>query len=226
MKKKTPAKKTPKTPDSAEITGDAPSRADGDGERHEPEAADGTEMAEAVEIDPVVDEEQESRGETPVQETVPVDIALALEERARTAETRLAEFGAAFQKYKDEHQAIRARMERDQESRVQETLSRTFLEILGALDNLDRSLEHAEDGPLAEGVGLVHKQFMDILRAEGLERLDLVGKPFDPTKAEAVFASPVDDPEDANKVLEEFRPGYRLGDKVIRPAQVRVGRLV
>jgi len=152
----------------------------------------------------------------------PVDEAEEWERRAREAESRLGELADGYRRARLELEAVRARLERDQELRVQEALGRAFQGVIAALDGLDRALEHAEDGPLAAGVRLVHRMLLDALSAEGVERLELVGQPFDPAIAEAVATSPAADPADANTVAEVLRAGYRLGDRVLRAAQVRV----
>jgi len=149
------------------------------------------------------------------------------ERRAEEIDARLREFAEAFQKYRDEHDAVLSRLERDREAKIREGVGNAFLRILEALDNLERALEHAPpDDPLADGVRLVHRQILDAMQAEGLERLDVVGKPFDPAVAEALGTVPVDDREQDGRVVEELRPGYRFHDRVLRPAQVRVGQYV
>ena len=149
------------------------------------------------------------------------------ERRAEEIDARLREFAEAFQKYKDEHDAVVSRLERDRETRIREGVGNVFRKILDALDNLERALAHAaEDDPLADGVRLVHRQILDAMESEGLERLDVLGKPFDPAVAEAVGMVPVDDESQGGKVVEELRPGYRFHDRVLRPAQVRVGQYV
>lgn len=173
--------------------------------------------AEARELDAAAVEEIARRAEQAER------LAEEAERRAADAENRLTEYAAAYQRFKDEQEKALARLERDQDKKVRETLARTFAGILEALDNLERALEHAEDGPVVEGVRLVHRQLLDVLSREGLERLDVVGKPFDPEHSEAVMVTPVEDPEQHNVVLEEMRPGYRFRDIVLRPAQVRVG---
>jgi molecular chaperone GrpE len=59
----------------------------------------------------------------------------------------------------------------------------------------------------------------------GVTRLEVIGLPYDPRTAEAIDLVPVDDPSRDGVVVEEFRPGWRIGDRVLRPARVRVGRL-
>lgn len=145
--------------------------------------------------------------------------------RAEAAEAKLAEVAGHFQRAKADLEAARLRLERDQETRVREAVGRAFLGILGALDNLDRALAHAPEGPLAEGLRLAQRQILEAMIAQGLSRLDLAGNPFDPALAEAVMVTAVDDPAQDQVVLEELRPGYSLGGRTLRPAQVRVGSL-
>lgn len=144
------------------------------------------------------------------------------EERARTAEGRLADLQDSFLRAKEDLAATRARLERDQERRVRDALGRAFSSILEALDGFDRALAHAGDDPLAEGVRLVQKQLLDALAGEGLERIETLGKPFDPNVAEAVLSCPAEDPAARQTVVEEYRAGYRLGERVLRAAQVKV----
>jgi molecular chaperone GrpE len=147
------------------------------------------------------------------------------QERALAAEAKLRDFAQAFTTYRQEHDAIRMRIERDREQRIRESLARSFTRILEALDNLEAALEYAQGNPLAQGLQLSLKGIHEALGAEGLERLSLVGDEFNPQFAAAVAAVPVTNPELHNKVLAEMRAGYVIGGLVVRPAQVRVGRL-
>jgi molecular chaperone GrpE len=160
-----------------------------------------------------------------LSETVPLAHLEEAEQRAVDAERGLAEFREAFQRYREEHDAIRARLERDLDARVRAAVGGAFEGLLGALDNLDLALEYADESPLARGMLMVREQIFDGLRAAGLESIDVLGKPFDPEVAEAVQLVEVDDESRAKIVLEQMRRGYRLGDQVLRPAQVKVGTL-
>lgn len=144
------------------------------------------------------------------------------ERRARDAEARLAELADAYRRAREDLKAARARLERDQEIRVKDALGRAFERILATVDSLDRALSHAEDGPLFEGLQLARRQLLEALAGEGVERIEVLGLPFDPTVAEAVVTTPAETPEQANTVVEELRAGYRLGERILRPAQVRV----
>jgi molecular chaperone GrpE len=165
--------------------------------------------------------------DAPVVEVIEADLVPAAEarmweQRARAAESKLAELADALRRGRAETEAVRSRLERDQATRVREALGRSFGQVLVALDNLERALEHAGDSPLADGVRLVQRQILDALAAEGLERIEVLGLPFDPNVAEAVATCPAATPEQASTVVAEIRAGYRLGDRIVRPAQVQV----
>jgi molecular chaperone GrpE len=139
----------------------------------------------------------------------------AAEARARAAEARA---GA-------EIDAVRERLQRDVERRVQQGASRLLCAMLEVIDNLDRALAAVspEAPAVGRGIELVRQQMLSILREEGVEPIDLVGQPYDPNVAEAVMVEPVDDGRD-NLVLEELQRGYLLREGVLRPARVKVGR--
>jgi molecular chaperone GrpE len=95
-------------------------------------------------------------------------------------------------------------------------------ELLPVLDDLERALEAAEaheEAKLEEGVALVARSFADVLRKEGLEEVPTDGK-FDPHVHEALLSQPSEAEE--GSVIEVLQKGYRLGDRVLRPARVVV----
>jgi molecular chaperone GrpE len=104
-----------------------------------------------------------------------------------------------------------------------EPLIRRLLEVL---DEFDLALMAAEQKPEFEkflhGVELVYAKLKDILRAEGLQRIDAEGRPFDPTLHEALLQS--GEPEGEPVVADVLRPGYTMKGRVIRPAGVKVVR--
>jgi len=116
----------------------------------------------------------------------------------------------------------RKRAARDQESLVARAAERLVRELLPILDDLERALraaEQHEEAELEEGVRLVHRQLADALRKEGLEEIPTDGK-FDPHLHEALLAQPAEAEE--GMVIEVLQKGYRLGDRVLRPARVVV----
>ncbi|MDD2371337.1 MAG: nucleotide exchange factor GrpE [Firmicutes bacterium] len=99
--------------------------------------------------------------------------------------------------------------------------------LLGVIDNLERALAVKPDDVSSEkyfnGVEMIHKQFVEILKANGLEKIEAEGKNFDPGYHQGVMNEAVDDEELVNKVIAEFQKGYMLNKKVIRPTMVKIG---
>lgn len=97
------------------------------------------------------------------------------------------------------------------------------LEILPALDNLDRFLASVqEETELTKVVSTVHKQLLDGLARQGIRRIASVGHPFDPNHHEAILQQPSDQPP--GTVLMEVDAGYLYHDRVLRPAKVIVAK--
>jgi molecular chaperone GrpE len=127
-----------------------------------------------------------------------------------------------LQRLKAEFDNYRKRAARDQELRVARAHERLVKELLPVLDDLERALEAAarhEEAKLEEGVALVHRELRDALTREGLQEIDTDGR-FDPHVHEALLSQPSD--ADEGSVIEVVQKGYRLGDRVLRPARVVV----
>jgi molecular chaperone GrpE len=151
------------------------------------------------------------------------------EERELTLEEQLA----ALEAERDEHlndlkrvaaefENYRKRVLRDQESLVARAHERLVKELLPVLDDLERALaaaEEHEEAKLEEGVRLVHRELADALGREGLAEIETNGV-FDPHVHEALLSQPSEAAE--GSVLEVVQKGYRLGDRVLRPARVVV----
>ncbi len=99
--------------------------------------------------------------------------------------------------------------------------------LLESLDDLDRTEQAgagSADEALAKGVALVSAKLRDALGSIGVERIDAAGVAFDPTVHEAVQQVPADEPHDEPEVARVLRPGYRLGERTLRPAMVVVSQ--
>jgi molecular chaperone GrpE len=124
------------------------------------------------------------------------------------------------QRVQAEFDNYRKRAARDQQSLVTRAHERLVKELLPVLDDLERALEAAEaheEAKLEEGVALVTRALGEVLRKEGLEEISVDGK-FDPHVHEALLSQPSE--ADEGSVIEVIQKGYRLGDRVIRPARV------
>ncbi len=126
------------------------------------------------------------------------------------------------QRVQAEFDNYRKRAARDQQSLVARAHERLMQELLPVMDDLERTLEAVEaheGAKLEEGVALVARSFADALRKEGLEEVSTEGK-FDPHVHEALLSQPSEAEE--GSVIEVLQKGYRLGDRVLRPARVVV----
>lgn len=152
-------------------------------------------------------------------------VAEAFQQRARLAEDRLAEVLAAYREFKRETEASRERLSRQLERKFEHRHDTLLLKFIDILDNFDRALEAAQTAgqALVEGLILVRTQLLSMLQDEGLERIPVLGLPFDPRVSEAVGAEPVDDPDQHHVVMREMLRGYRLNGRIARPSQVMIG---
>ena len=143
--------------------------------------------------------------------------------RLGEAEARRDEYLDLLQRTKADFENYRKRTARDQERLVAHAHERLVRELLPVLDDLERTLEAAErheEAALVDGVRLVERSLRNALEKEGLTEIEAEGQ-FDPHVHEAVLAQPADDAEHGD-VLEVMQRGYRIGDKVVRPAKVIV----
>jgi molecular chaperone GrpE len=128
-----------------------------------------------------------------------------------------------LQRVQADFENYRKRVARDQERLVAHAHERLVRELLPVLDDLERALQAAdrhEEAQLVEGVQLVERSLRDALRKEGLVEIDTSGA-FDPHVHEALLTQPAEGAEPGS-VLDVVQRGYRLGDKVVRPARVIV----
>jgi molecular chaperone GrpE len=150
--------------------------------------------------------------------------------KAELAE-RLAEVERERDGYLDDLQRVaaefenyRKRVARDQQSLAARAHERLVKELLPVLDDLERALQAAsehEEAKLEEGVKLVHRELEEALAKEGLSEIETNGR-FDPHVHEALLSQPSDKEEGA--ILDVLQKGYRLGDRVLRPARVVVSQ--
>ena len=156
-----------------------------------------------------------------------IEAAQEFERRARLAEDRLAEVLGAYRQLKTDNEGFRERAAKNLERRFDQRRERLLLKFIDILDNLDRALEAAEQsyagGPLIEGLILVRTQLLQTLQEEGLERIPVLGLPYDPNFSEAVGTAPVRDSEHHHVVVKELLRGYRLHGRIARASRVMVG---
>jgi molecular chaperone GrpE len=141
----------------------------------------------------------------------------------RTPEQERDEYLDSLQRLKAEFDNYRKRTAREYEALSERATESLVKELLPVLDDLERALEAAErheEAKLEEGVALVHRELSDTLRKHGVAEIETDGA-FDPHVHEALLAQPVEGAEPGS-VVEVLQKGYRLGDRVLRPARVVV----
>lgn len=154
-------------------------------------------------------------------------------ETSADLEDELAQAGREAEEYRDHLQRLQAefdnyrkRVLKEQTHAVEMAARPTMLRLLEVMDDFDLALVAADQtsdfAKFRKGVELVYAKLVDALKAEGLERIDAEGRPFDPVEHEALMQTGHGDGEP--HVAEVFRQGYRLKGDVIRPASVRVER--
>jgi molecular chaperone GrpE len=120
-------------------------------------------------------------------------------------------------------QNLRRRMETDFEARQKYRIQSFAYDILPAIDNLERAIAAAEgnDSAMVKGFAMAYGQLMNALGKEGVEVIDPLNEAFDPNFHQGLSTEKAEDKE-ANIVLQVFQKGYKLKDRILRPALVKV----
>ncbi len=173
--------------------------------------------------------EEELEADDNVQSEVPSYVE-ELQQKLEQKDIQLREYIAAYKKEVGEGlEKTKERLSRDADVQVSRIRDKMVIPMLDVLDALERSVMAAESSDnfaaLLDGVKMVQKLMVQRLEELGLARVSSVGQPFDPGQHEALAVAKVSDPAQDNMVVQEFKPGFSLGERVIRPAQVQVGKL-
>jgi len=121
----------------------------------------------------------------------------------------------------------RKRIERERQAASEAAAADLVKDLLPLMDDLERALKAEAGAEGAEtyrrGVELIYKRLEDILRRRGVQPIEAVGADFDPNFHEAVAHDPAEGRREG-EVIEDFRRGYMLGDRLLRPSMVRVAK--
>lgn len=162
------------------------------------------------------------------QDTEVVNELDALRAQLNDAETRAAAAKEAQLRVMADVENTRRRLERDAASNLKYAAEKLLGELLAVADSLELGLRAAENADasaraLGEGMQLTYRQLMSVLEKNGVKQIDPVGQPFDPEFHQAMSMAPsVDVP--ANHVLSVMQKGYRLHERLLRPAMVVVSQ--
>lgn len=191
-------------------------------------------MTEMDEHDEMNEEIAEGEGAQAVREPETAEKAgtdgkqlIALQEKLAESEAKAAEYLDGWQRAQAEFSNYKKRQMRDQDQMANEARSRVLKRHLEMVDDLELILKNKpHEGAGAEwakGIELLYRKLQSFLEAEGLTRLDPLGDPFDANLHEAVTEEESEKHE-SGTVIEVLRPGYLLGDRVLRPASVKVAK--
>lgn len=177
-------------------------------------------------VDENEDEQAEETNAPDEQEDEQQDPLAALQAQIDTMTQERATLYDQLLRRQAEFENYRRRVDRERSETYTRARAEVLLELLPVIDNFERALASLENSggdaeSLRHGVELIHKQFKDALTKFGLEPVESVGQTFDPHVHEAVTIEPTDKHKE-NTIIEEFQRGYKLGEKLLRPAKVKV----
>jgi molecular chaperone GrpE len=148
-----------------------------------------------------------------------------LQKSLAESEAKAAEYLDGWQRARAELINYKKRTDRDRERVYQDTTAKVVRRYLEILDDLERALkdrpQEGQGAAWAEGIELIYQKLKAILQAEGIEAMKAQGDIFDPNLHEAIAQTDSDEHE-SGEIIEVIQEGYLIGDRVLRPAVVRV----
>ena len=171
--------------------------------------------------------ENEAQNTPEPVETISDEEIYRLAQELQDWQAKAEEYLDGWQRARAEFANYKKRTEREQSQVYQNAAASIFKRFLDVLDDLDRALQNQpQDGDgaaWAEGIDLVYRKFNSILEAEGVTRIQAEGTFFDPNLHEGISQEDNDEYE-SGQIIAVVKNGYWIGDKVLRPATVRVAR--
>ncbi len=192
-------------------------------------------MAKKDQKEPMQEQEiQEQEMENVEQEQASTDGDRRAVEELEALQQELVECQAKAEEYLDGWQRSRAefmnykkRVEREQAQTYQLAAGNILRRYLDIMDDLERALKNrpqeGEGAAWADGIDLIARKLLSYMESEGVTQMEAEGKEFDPNLHEAVTSEESDEYE-SGQVIEVIKQGYMIGDRVLRPAMVRVAR--
>jgi molecular chaperone GrpE len=177
---------------------------------------------EELEAEESVDDELEGSPDRVEEEEVEI-----LKRELDEARSKADEYLDGWQRARAEFANYKKRIEREREQLHQEASGTVIRRFLDVLDDLDRALKNSpQDGEgvkWAAGIELIYRKLLNLLEAEGVTAMEAEGEEFDPNLHEAISQEPSEEHE-SGEIIEVVQTGYFIGERVLRPARVRVAR--
>jgi molecular chaperone GrpE len=165
---------------------------------------------------------EETTGDAPISDTGPGP-AIDVEEVQRQRD----EYYDLLLRKTAEFDNYRKRTDRERQAVAESATADVVQELLPIVDDLERALAAEPGGDGAEvyrrGVELIHRHLLEVLRKRGVRRIEAVGADFDPYYHQAIAYEPAEGRRDG-EIIEEFRRGYMMGDRLLRPSMVKVAK--
>ena len=172
------------------------------------------------------DDEETAREET--SERLPSYVQ-QLKQQAEEKDKQLREYIAAYKTKTAETDEIRARLQKDNQNRLEQIKAEFFKQLIPILDNLRRAIDSAKSSgdfdSLKQGIEMIHTQLLGSLKDYGVETISTAGRKFNPQTDEAFLTEETNDPAHENDIVEELEPGYLFKDRLLKPAKVKVAKL-
>ena len=178
-----------------------------------------------------VDENEETSGEDtsnkPIEERLP-NFVENLKNVAEEKDKRLREYISAYKDKNAENDEFRIRLQKENETRLDQFKALLFARLLPILDNLKRAAQSSSQtkdlDSLQQGIDLVVNQFSNELKENGVETVSSVGEKFNPKSHEVFLTVETDDETQDEMVIEELETGYRFKEKLIKAAKVKIAK--
>ena len=152
-----------------------------------------------------------------------------LKQDAEEKDKRLREYISAYKDKNAENDEFRGRLQKENETRLDQFKAILFARLIPILDNLNRAAQSASQtkdlNSLQEGIDLVISQFIRELKDNGVEPITSVGQKFDPKAHEVFLTVETEDAAQDEMVIEELEPGYKFKEKLIKAAKVKIAKL-
>jgi molecular chaperone GrpE len=186
---------------------------------------DGKEPEDSAEL--IADELAGENMDVTMMEGESLDTISGLQNELAATQAKADEYLEGWQRSRADFANYKKRVERDQAQTYQNAAASILKRYLGIIDDLERALKSrpadGDGAAWAEGIELIYRKLLSILESEGIQPMDAEGMLFDPNLHEAIMSEDSDQHE-SGQIIEVLQQGYLLGDKVLRPAMVRVAR--
>ncbi|MGY8765975.1 MAG: nucleotide exchange factor GrpE [Nitrospinaceae bacterium] len=176
------------------------------------------------------DENSDSKGSSKdvIEDRLP-NFVEQLKQDAEEKDKRLREYISAYKDKNAENDEFRIRLQKENETRLDQFKAILFAKLIPILDNLNRAAQSASQtkdlNSLQEGIDLVINQFIRELKDNGVEPITSVGQKFDPKAHEVFLTVETEDATQDEMIIEELEPGYKFKEKLIKAAKVKIAKL-